>query len=565
MGTTEDYHKQEEVKMAKRIVVDPITRIEGHLRIEVEIESGKVKNAWSSGMLFRGLEIILKGRDPRDAWLLSQRACGVCTYVHALASIRCLDDAVGVMIPPNARTLRNMMMSAQYLHDHVVHFYLLHALDWVDVVSALSADSKKTADLANAASNRPGMGAKDFETVKAKLKAFVDTGHLGPFANAYWGHPAYKRPPEVNLLGTAHYLQALRQQVKMARTHAIFGGKNPHPQSLCVGGVTCGAYLNVDRISEYLFQLNESIDFIENVYIPDVLAVASFYKDWGAIGGCSNYLTWGEFPTTEKEPESLYMPRGVILNKNLNTLRFADAGKVTEDVKRGWYEDDIPVHPARGETNPINPGTKIDTHSNAGKYSWFKAPRYEGKACEVGPLARVLVAYANGHKDIKPMVDYVLKTLDIPVAALFSALGRTAARAIETLVIAKETENWVLELVRNLKKGDTRTVTEWKMPYEAEGFGLNDVPRGALGHWIEIEDKKIKNYQMVVPSTWNLGPRDTTGQLGPVEQALIGTPVADPKKPLEILRTVHSFDPCIACGVHVIDPQTNEVYKFRVT
>jgi [NiFe] hydrogenase large subunit len=551
--------------MAERIVVDPITRIEGHLRIEVEVEKGKVKNAWSSGMLFRGLEIILKGRDPRDAWLLTQRACGVCTYVHASAAIRCLDDAVGVKIPPNARILRNMMMAAQFLQDHVVHFYHLHALDWVDVISALSADSKKTADLANAISDRPGMGAKDFERVKSKMKAFVDSGQLGPFANAYWGHPAYKLPPEANLLATAHYLQALEQQVKMARTQAIFGGKSPHLQSLCVGGVTCGAYLNVDRISQYLYQLNESIDFIENVYIPDLLAVAGFYKDWGAIGGCANYLAWGEFPTTEKEPESLYLPRGVVFDKNLKKITSADPAKVTEDVKRAWYADGSAAHPAKGETKPINPGAKIDTSSKDGKYSWFKAPRYNGKACEVGPLARVLVAYAKGHKDIKPMVDRVLKTLDIPAKSLFSTLGRTAARAIETLAIAKETRQWVLELVDNLKKGDTRSVTNWSMPYEAEGFGLNDVPRGGLGHWVEIKDKKISNYQMVVPSTWNLGPRDGTGQLGPVEEALIGTPVADPKKPLEILRTVHSFDPCIACGVHVIDPQTNEVFKFRVT
>jgi len=549
--------------MSRRIVIDPITRIEGHMRIEVEIEQGRVKNAWSSGTLFRGIETILKGRDPRDAWLITQRVCGVCTYVHAEASVRAVEDALGVVIPPNARILRNLMMSAQFLHDHVVHFYHLHALDWVDLVSALSANPKKTADLAHSISKKPGMGVNDFEGVKSKLKTFMESGQLGPFAKAYWGHPAYKLPPEVNLLAAAHYFMALRQQVKMARTQAVFGGKNPHPQSLCVGGVTCGAYLNADRISEYLYQLNESIDFIENIYLPDVLAVAAFYKDWGDIGGCANYLTWGEFPTSEKEPESLYLPRGVVFNRKINSSKAADPGQVTEDVKRAWYEDSAPLSPARGETSPITPGPEVDATGGNGKYSWLKAPRYDGKACEVGPLARILVAYGRRHKDVKPLVDHALKTLKIPASALFSTLGRTAARAIETLVIARQTRNWVAELLENLKKGDFRTVEKWIMQDRAEGLGLNDAPRGGLGHWIEIENQVIKNYQMVVPSTWNLGPRDHTGLAGPLEEALVGTPVHDPKQPLEVLRTVHSFDPCIACAVHIIDPLTNEIYKFR--
>ncbi|MBW2087270.1 MAG: nickel-dependent hydrogenase large subunit [Deltaproteobacteria bacterium] len=550
--------------MGRRIVIDPMTRIEGHLRIEVEVEKGRVKNAWSSGMLYRGIETILKGRDPREAWLITQRVCGVCTYVHAEASVRAVENAVGVVIPPNARIIRNLMMSAQFIHDHVVHFYHLHGLDWIDMVSALSADPKKTADLANAISKKPGMGVRDFEAVQGRLKTFIQSGQLGPFANAYWGHPDYRLPPEANLLMAAHYLLALKQQVMMARTHAIFGGKNPHPQSLCVGGVTCGPYLNADRISEYLFQLKETIDFIENIYLPDVLAVAAHYKDWGVIGGCRSYLTWGEFPETEAEPESLYLPSGTIFNKRLDTLKPADAGRVSEDVKRAWYEDGASLHPARGETRPVNPGSEVDTSSKEGKYSWLKAPRYGGKACEVGPLARVLVAYGRGHQDVKPVVEQALRTLDLPLSALFSTLGRTMARAVETLVIARQTQKWVLALAQNLKKGDTRTAAEWNMPDQAEGFGLNDAPRGALGHWIAIEQKKIKNYQMVVPSTWNLGPRDHTGQAGPVEEALIGTPVHDPKRPLEVLRTVHSFDPCIACGVHIIDPETNEVYLFRV-
>ena len=341
--------------MAQRIVVDPIPRIEGHLRIEVEVQDGKVKDAWSSGMLFRGLEIILQGRDPRDAWLFTQRACGVCTYVHASASIRAVDNAVGVEIPPNARIIRNLMMASQFIHDHCVHFYHLHALDWVDVVSALSADPKATADLANAISNRPRYGVKDFVAVQEKLKAFVDSGQLGIFANAYWGHPAYKLPPEANLMATAHYLYALDMQARMARMHAIWGGKNPHLQSLYVGGVTSGMDMNADRISEYLYLLDESIDFVENIYIPDLLAVASFYKDWGAIGGCTNYLAYGEFPETGEEPESLYMPRGVITNKHLGTIDAAMLGNVTEDVTRGWYEDGPALPPARGKRNPSPP------------------------------------------------------------------------------------------------------------------------------------------------------------------------------------------------------------------
>jgi [NiFe] hydrogenase large subunit len=548
--------------MANRIIVDPIPRIEGHLRIEVEVQDGKVKDAWSSGMLFRGLEIILKGRDPRDAWLFTQRTCGVCTYVHASASIRCVDNAVGVIIPPNARIIRNLMMASQFVHDHVVHFYHLHALDWVDLVSALEADTRKTAELADSISARPRHGAKDFEAIQGKLKAFVESGQLGLFANAYWGHPAYKLPPEANLLACTHYLYALDMQAKMARMHGIFGGKNPHLQFLYVGGVTCGMELNADSISHYLYLLDESIDFVENIYIPDLLAIAPLYKDWGGIGGTSNCLAWGEFPQTEQEPDSLYMPNGVMFNSDLSSLTTADPGKLAEDVKRAWYEDGPALHPSKGETSPVNPGVEIDT---SGKYSWFKAPRYEGKPMEVGPLSRVLVAYGRGHKDIKPLVDAVLKKLEIPATALFSTLGRTAARAIETLAIAKKCREWVLELVANIKNGDTSYVADWTMPDHAFGMGLNDAPRGALGHWIEIKDKKIANYQLVAPSTWNLGPTCSDGLKGPVEEALIGTPVADPKKPLEILRTVHSFDPCIACGVHVIDPQTNEVYKFRVT
>ena len=475
--------------------------------------------------------------------------------------MRAVDNAVGVKIPKNARIIRNLLMGAQFQHDHIVHFYHLHALDWVDVVSALKADPKKTAALADNVSNAPWGGTVYFKNVQQRIKTFVDSGQLGPFSNAYWGHSAYKLPPEANLMAVAHYLEAIRLQARAARMHAIFGGKNPHPQSLVVGGVTCVRDLRPDRLAEFLYITKETQDFIQNVYIPDLLAVASFYKDWGAIGGTSNFLAWGEFPESDKEPDSLFMPRGVIMKRNLGGVKMANQARVSEDVTRGWYEDGPAKHPYEGVTKPLqeNPQYK----PGDGKYTWFKAPRYDGEPCEVGPLTRVLVAYARGHKEIKPVVDSVLKTLGVDANALFSTLGRTAARGIEALVIGERVQSWVTELIENVKAGDTKTFEPYEMPDSGMGVGLNDVPRGSLGHWVHIEGKKIKNYQYVVPSTWNLCPRDANGKMGPVEESLIGTPVADPKKPLEVLRTVHSFDPCIACGVHVIDPDSNEVYKIK--
>jgi len=547
--------------MGKRILVDPITRIEGHLRIEVEVAGGKVVNAWSSGQMFRGIEIMLQGRDPRDAHHFVQRSCGVCTYVHALSSVRAAEAAVKVEIPQNARIIRNMLHGAQYQHDHLVHFYHLHALDWVDIVSALKADPAKTAALADNVSEAPFGGTTYFKGVQQRLQTFVDSGQLGPFANAYWGHPAYKLPPEANLMAAAHYIEALKLQAKAARMHAIFGAKNPHLQSLVVGGVTCVADLTPDRIAEFLYICKETQEFIEKVYIPDLLAVASFYKDWGGIGGTTNFLAWGDFPETPKEAESLYMPGGVIMKRDLAGVADANQARVLEDVTTGWYEEGEPKHPFEGETKPIKGEVE---YRNGGKYTWFKAPRYDGAACEVGPLSRVLIAYAKGHKDIKPIVDMVLKKLDVPATALFSTLGRTAARGIETVAIGQANLRWVGDLIANLKAGDSKTYQSWEMPESGMGYGLNDVPRGALGHWVEIEGGKIKNYQYVVPSTWNLCGRDAKGQLSPVEEALIGTPIADPKQPLEVLRTVHSYDPCIACAVHVIDPDSNQVHKFQV-
>jgi [NiFe] hydrogenase large subunit len=549
-----------------RVVVDPIPRIEGHLRIEVEVENGKVKDAWSTGTLFRGLEIILQGRDPRDAHMITQRSCGVCTLVHSLASVRAVEDALKVKIPPNARMVRNLTHAAQNMHDHPVHFYQLCALDWVDVVSALSADPKKTADVSNQYSGRP-QTAKYYEGLKAKLKGFVDSGQLGPFDNAYWGHPAYKLPPEANLMAVGHYLDNLRQQVHAAQMTAIWGAKNPHLQGHLPGGVTIINQLTTERIMMYKTMLQEQIAFINEVYIPDLLAVASFYKDWAGIGGNKNFMAYGDFPETDVEPDSFYFKRGMIMNKELKLVGL-DPSKITEDVTHAWYEGDKPLHPSVGETKPLSgEALKGAVPEVDKKYSWMKAPRYDGQVMEVGPLAQCLVSYVGGNKEIKDTTDFALKTLGVGPEALFSTLGRLAARGIKCKVNAERSLKWVDDLIANLKKGDTKTFTPYKLDESVNGMGmgLNDVARGSLGHWINIEKGKIKNYQQVVPSTWNLGPADGKNQKGPIENALIGTPIADPKKPLEVLRTVHSFDPCIACAVHVIDPKTNEVYKFKVS
>ncbi len=543
-----------------QIVVDPITRIEGHLRIEVEVEKGKVKNAWSSSQLFRGLELILKGRDPRDAQHFTQRACGVCTYVHALASTRAVDNAVNVKIPKNAILQRNLCMAAQYMHDHIVHFYHLNALDYVDVVSALKADPKKAAKIANSISPRPTK-AEDLKAVQTKLKSFVDSGQLGIFTNAYFltDHDAYVMPPEVNLIATAHYLEALHLQVKAARAMAMIGGKNPHTQFTVVGGVTNYEFLDPKRLAEFTALYKEIKTFIDQVYIPDLLAVAGFYKDWFSIGGTTNFMAFGEFPTDEYDLNSRFLPQGVIYDRDISKVEDMDPKVITESIKHSWYKGDSDLHPYEGVTEP-----KYTSLEDKDRYSWMKAPRYKGKSTEVGPLAHCLVAYARGVKPFKDAVDGVLKHFGAGPEVLFSTLGRTAARGIETLVIANQTQTWLDELTENIKKGDKTLYTEWEMPDEAQGVGFVDAPRGSLSHWIVIKDKKIENFQLVVPSTWNLGPRCNKDLLSPVEEALVGSPIADPKRPVEILRTVHSYDPCIACGVHVIDPETNQVHKFRV-
>ena len=564
------------------IVVDPVTRIEGHLRIEAEVADGAVKDAWSSSTMFRGIELILKGRDPRDAWAFTQRICGVCTTVHAIASIRAVENAIGAKPPPNARILRNLIIAAQCVQDHVIHFYHLHALDWVDVVSALEADPAATAGLAQQVSDWHNSSADYFTQVKERLGAFVQRGQLGPFANAYWGHPAYRLPPEANLMAVAHYLEALDWQRKFIKIHAILGGKNPHLQSFLVGGMATPvdpnsqAALNIHTIAALKELIAEGLDFVRRVYIPDLLAVASFYKDWAGFGaGVGNYLVYGEYPENEGPSPPLYIPSGVIRGRDLSKIEAFDPEKVTEYVKHSWYEyeggDGQALHPSKGETKPKYTGPKppFDRLDTSGKYSWLKSPRYDNLPMEVGPLARMLVAFASGHQRVKELVTGALAQLGVGPEVLFSTLGRVAARGIETQVLAEKMGEWVDELANNMGRGELRIhdSSRWdpkSWPKSATGAGFHEAPRGALGHWVHIEDGKIARYQCVVPSTWNAGPRDAGENPGPYESALLGTPIANPEQPLEILRTVHSFDPCMACGVHVVDVGGREVTCVKV-
>ena len=569
--------------MANRIVVDPVTRIEGHLRLEVEVRDGAVVDAYSSGTMVRGFELILKGRDPRDAWAFTERACGVCTTVHALASVRAVEDAVGMSVPPNAELIRNLMFCAQYLQDHAVHFYHLHALDWVDVVSALKADPKRTSEVAQSLSNWPRSSPGYFSDLQKRLAAFVESGQLGIFANGYWGHPAYKLPPEVNLIGVAHYLEALEWQKEIVKVHTIFGGKNPHPNYL-VGGVPCSINLNevnainAERLAMVGQLFEDAQRFVEQVYIPDLLAIAGFYKDWGAIGGgLENYLAFGDLPTRGfADVSSFKFPRGVIVGRKLDEVLPVDPQdplEMQEFIAHSWYAygdgDRAGKHPWDGETTfnytgPQPPYQQLEVEQ---KYSWLKTPRWKGLPMEVGPLARLLVAHASGHAEVREAIGGVLTQLDVPLAALYSTLGRTAARGIETMLIARWAREFYQQLLDNIKAGDTRTaeVSKWepaKWPAEARGVGLSEAPRGALSHWIVIRDGRIDNYQLVVPSTWNASPRDVQGQRSAYEASLIGTPVADSAQPLELLRTIHSFDPCIACAVHIHDPHGRHVHHL---
>lgn len=568
----------------KHIVIDPITRIEGHLRIEAVIdENNTVVDAYSASTMFRGIEAILKGRDPRDCGLLAMRICGVCTGTHYQRSIEAVEHAFDVTIPKNARIVRNLIQGSLYTHDHVVHFYHLHALDWVDITKALEADPVKAVAEAQkwaaVAGTRPYQAsADDFAAVKERVAKFVKQGRLGIFGNGYWGNKHYKLTPEQNLIGVAHYLKALDLQREAAKQMAIFGGKNPHPQSIVVGGVTCVQDIqNPARIALFKQLHKEFTDFIKRAYLPDVYMAGTMYADEaldGTGGGLKNYMSYGDFrlDDTGFYNAATLFPSGIVTGGDLKSYQPLDQSKIAEDVTHSWYEGAEPLHPYDGQTIPNYTGfgrkengiAYLDTEK---KYSWIKAPVYDDTRMEVGPLARMVVGVAAGDARITKYVTNFLKRGNLPVSVLFSTVGRTAARAIETELMADAMFEWIDELAANVASGDHSTWTEFdfkKVSKDAKGYGMAEAPRGALGHWVRIENGKVANYQAIVPSTWNAGPRDYKGRMGAYESSLIGTKVANADEPLEILRTIHSFDPCIACAVHLVDTKGRELGVYKV-
>lgn len=565
--------------MSQRITIDPVTRIEGHLRIDCEIEDGKVTNAWSSGTMWRGMEEILKGTDPLDAWAFTQRICGVCTTVHAMASVRSVEHALKLKIPVNAQHIRNLIVAAHSIHDHIVHFYQLSALDWVDVVSALQADPQKCAEITAPHSTWSLNSAQEFQKVKDKVQGLVDSGQLGIFANGYWGHKEMKLSPEVNLIAVAHYLQALEYQRNANRIVAILGGKTPHIQNLAVGGVAnpinldSPGVLNTERlmyIKSFIDQLDE---FIEQVYKVDVAIVAAHYPEWLSIGeGVTNYMAIPDLPTNT-EGTGFRMPGGYIENGDLSTFKTISSHDdeflikgIEESSKHAWYKEDGPFHPWEGKTNPNY--TKFE---DDGKYSWVKAPTLYGKPVQVGPLAQVLCAVAAGDESTTKHLADVLGAFETLTGIkpetkhLHSTLGRHAARAVRCGVLKDILHIEWQALMDNIATGDVETYVKPEFPEGVvKGVGFHEAPRGLLSHWIVIKDGKIENYQAVVPSTWNSGPRNDSDQLGPYEHSLIGTPVADAERPLEVIRTIHSFDPCMSCAVHIVDTRGKGITKVKV-
>jgi hydrogenase large subunit len=581
----------------RRVVVDPVTRIEGHMRCEVNIDDDNIiRNAVSSGTMWRGLEVILKGRDPRDAWAFVQRICGVCTGTHALTSVRAVEDALKIKIPENANSIRNLMQLSLQVQDHLVHFYHLHALDWVNPVNALKADPAATSALQQSISpHNPKSSPGYFRDTQNRLLKFVESGQLGPFKNGYWTNPAYLLPPEADLMAVTHYLEALDFQKDIMKIRTVFGGKDPHPNWL-VGGVPCAinidgvganGAINMERLNLVSSLIDRTIDFIDQVYIPDLLAIAQFYKGWLYGGGISgqSLLSYGDIPDNANDysAANLLMPRGAIINGDLSKVHevdLTDPEQIKEFVPHSWYkypDESLGLHPWDGVTEPnyrIGPKTKgsrthIEELDESAKYSWIKAPRWRGHAMEVGPLARYVIGYAQGDKEITEQIDFVLKTLDVPVTALFSTLGRTAARSLEAQWAAGKMRYFMDKMIANIKAGDlaTANVERWDpetWPDSVKGVGFTEAPRGALGHWLKIENTKIANYQCVVPTTWNGSPRDEQGNIGAFEAALMNTRVERPEEPVEILRTLHSFDPCLACSTHIISPEGTELTHVKV-
>jgi quinone-reactive Ni/Fe-hydrogenase large subunit len=567
--------------MSKRIIVDPITRIEGHLRVEVEVDdNGVVTEAYASSTLWRGLETILKGRDPRDAVFFVQRICGVCTYSHYKAGIEAVEDALGIKPPLNAVLTRSLMLASLFMHDHPVHFYQLHGLDWVDVVSALSADPKRASEIAFDYTDSPiATGHDHLKAVQERVAAFVKKGHLGPFANAYWGHSTYHLTPEQNLIALSHYLECLRIQRTAAQMMAIFGAKQPHPQSLTVGGVTCVMdLLSPSRLGEFMTKFQEVADFINRAYYPDIVMAGKAYAGEGSVLndlGTANLFTYKEFQLSSTE--SIF-DSGIIMGGDLSKVLEIDEGKITEEATRAWYVDGKAYHPYDGRQEPNYTGfVNMDTvndkgelaHSKAidanGKYTWVKAPRYDGQPMQVGPLANIVVNYAKGNPRVVKVVDQFLKDTGLPLAAALSTLGRAACRMMETKIVADNAMEIFNNLVANLKV-DQETCAPYVIDKNKEYKGryIGNVPRGVLSHWVRIKNGVIENYQAVVPTTWNASPKDAQGVRGPYEEALVGLKIADLSQPLEIVRIIHSFDPCLACAVHVMDTKGNEISSYKV-
>ncbi len=597
-----------------KVVIDPVTRIEGHLRMEAELSplpeglgcDGEVIRASSAGTMLRGLELILKGRDPREAWAFTQRICGVCTLVHGLGAVRAVEDALNYTLPPNAHLIRNLMLGAQYVHDHAMHFYHLHTMDWVDLLSALEANPADAALLQKSMSDWENNSTSYFCEIQEKLKQFVESGQPGIFDSVYWGHPAYRLPPHANLLFFAHYLEVLAWQREVVKLQTVFGGRNPHP-NLVVGGMPCAisrgssqrgksrgdALLRgqtaVDRDGlEVVRSAIQQMDHLVNqLFIPDTLLLAESYKgdgintgdlnDWSRIGeGLGNFMTFGEFPQTDGISRTgLLVPQGAILNRDLSTIYPVDPEtpeQIQEYVSHSWYDYSVgknaPLHPYDGETMPNYTGPSADRKDGypddafdvEGSYSWIKSPRWSGHAMETGPLARINLMLASGNRDVASLINNALQRLELDQTALYSSLGRTLARNLETQLFSGSLQTWYDQLVCNIESGDLDTFNDefWDpstWPAEARGVGLVEAPRGALAHYMVIEDGKIANYQAVVPTTWNGSPRDADGQGGAMEMALAGHRIHDRERPIELLRTIHTFDPCIACAVHVASPK----------
>jgi hydrogenase 2, large subunit len=564
----------------KRISIDPITRIEGHLRIDCEIENGVVTNAWSSGTMWRGMENIVKGSDPRDAWMIMQRICGVCTTVHAIISVRAVEDALGAKVPVNAQYIRNMILSAHSMHDHIVHFYQLSAMDWVDITAALNADPDKAAEMLKGVSTWGLNSANEFRNVQNKIKSLVESGQLGIFANGYFGHPAMKLPPEVNLIAVAHYLQALECQRDCNRIVALLGGKTPHIQNLAIGGVAnpinldSQSVLNLERLMFVKSCIDRLNDFVTQVYRVDAAIIAAYYPEWLNLGKTSgNYLSVPEYPI-DGDNSKFALTGGYIENFDISTFRSITQQKdefvvkgIKESGKHAWYEDDEPLEPWAGLTRP-----KYTGWQDEGKYSWVKAPSFYGKVVEVGPLAYLMCNLANENKDTLHHFNHIkglyekLSGNTLSVDHLHSTLGRIIARTVHCCVLNNILEQQWKLLVDNIGTGDTVAYLKTNIPQTGEfkGVGFGEVPRGMLSHWVVVKNGKIENYQAVVPSTWNAGPRNQNNEMGPYELSIIGTPVADPTKPLEVVRTIHSFDPCMSCAVHVVNTENGEVTQVKV-